>query len=213
MPDYQKGKIYKIVNNENNNVYYGSTIQILSNRMSKHRNKHNLCMSKKIGVDIKECKIILVENYPCKSKYELEKRERYYIENFECVNKNIPTRTIKEWENDNKDKRKGYREKGKDRMKEYREKNKEEIKQFQKEYRGKNKDKMKEYREKGKDKMKEYNKEYREKNKEERKQKAKEYRQNNKEKIKCECGCIVLKSNLTRHKKTKKHCELIKSSS
>jgi hypothetical protein len=39
--------------------------------------------------------IILVENYPCNNKYELEAKERWYIENNDSINKNIPTRTKK----------------------------------------------------------------------------------------------------------------------
>ena len=38
-----------------------------------------------------------MKSFPCNTKLELEKRERYYIENFECVNKSIPTRTKKEY--------------------------------------------------------------------------------------------------------------------
>jgi hypothetical protein len=37
-----------------------------------------------------------LEKYPCKSKGELEARERYWLEDTEnCVNKQIPTRTQK----------------------------------------------------------------------------------------------------------------------
>jgi hypothetical protein len=39
---------------------------------------------------------VLVENYPCNSKDELKARERYYIENNDCVNINVPTITTKE---------------------------------------------------------------------------------------------------------------------
>jgi len=49
---------------------------------------------------------------------------------------------------------------------------------------------------------KESNKEYRENNKEKLSEKRKE-------KITCECGCIVAKSSLTRHKKNKKHINLL----
>ena len=45
----------------------------------------------------------LLENYPCNNKYELETRERYHIENNECINRMIPTRTSKEWRDDNKE--------------------------------------------------------------------------------------------------------------
>ena len=72
MVNYQLGKIYKIVNDVNDKFYIGSTAEpYLSNRMSGHRQKHNKCMSKNIGVDLKECSIILIENYPCKDKPEL----------------------------------------------------------------------------------------------------------------------------------------------
>jgi predicted GIY-YIG superfamily endonuclease len=37
MPDYSKAKIYKIVNNIDNEIYIGATIQPLSERMAKHR--------------------------------------------------------------------------------------------------------------------------------------------------------------------------------
>ena len=47
--------------------------------------------------------IILVEAFPCNNKNELESRERYYIENNICLNKNIPTRTMKEWKINNKE--------------------------------------------------------------------------------------------------------------
>ena len=33
MPDYQKGKIYKIISNETDDVYIGSTTQSLSLRL------------------------------------------------------------------------------------------------------------------------------------------------------------------------------------
>ena len=65
MPDYKKSKIYKIVNDENDNFYIGSTISPLHKRMREHRSKHNKCMSKNIGVDLNECKIILVEAFEC----------------------------------------------------------------------------------------------------------------------------------------------------
>ena len=90
--------------------------------------------------------IFLVENYPCNSKDELLSRERFYIENNECVNKCIPCRTRKEYIEANKDKIK-------EQTKEYREANKDKIKQMKAEYREANKDKIKEYYEKNKDKI------------------------------------------------------------
>ena len=57
--------------------------------------------------------------------------------------------------------------------------------------------------------MKKYGKEH----KEEIREYMKCYRKNyikNKEKTKCECGCIVTKTCLSRHRRTEKHIELIK---
>ena len=36
MPDYSEAKIYKIIDNTNNNMYIGSTCQKLSQRLSEH---------------------------------------------------------------------------------------------------------------------------------------------------------------------------------
>ena len=83
----------------------------------------------KYGVE--NCKIYLVELYPCKSKEELESREGYYIRNYECINKNIPCRTSKEYYNDHKHKKKEYYNNNKDKIakytKEWYDNNKDEI--------------------------------------------------------------------------------------
>lgn len=225
MPDYKKGMIYKIVNNENNKVYYGSTCQPLHKRMYDHRSKHSKCMSKNLGVDLKECKIILVEKIECDCKYELEKRERFYIENNECVNKYIPTRTKKEWCEANKQKiaekdKKNY-EKNKEkilkRKKEYYENNKEIIKEQQKQHYKKNKEKAKEYKQKNKEHILEQKKQYYEKNKQKINEYAKQYQQKNKDKISekakekmtCECGSVIRKADKIKHFKTKKHQKFI----
>ena len=41
MPDYSKGKIYKITNDLNDDVYIGSTCDTLSRRFSNHKSKSN----------------------------------------------------------------------------------------------------------------------------------------------------------------------------
>ena len=92
---YQRGKIYKLSSNQTNLVYYGSTIEnTLTNRISGHRKnykywgigKKNYISSYEI-VKYDDCKIVLVEAFPCKSIYELLAREQYYIDKNECVNK------------------------------------------------------------------------------------------------------------------------------
>lgn len=89
MPDYSKGKIYKIYSNSVDLVYYGSTTQSLKDRLSGHEHSDG-CSSKKIITTTNDYKIELVENYPCSSKYELELRESYYIENNKCINDALP---------------------------------------------------------------------------------------------------------------------------
>jgi hypothetical protein len=115
---YQNGQIYKIVDNAYNMCYYGSTISKLCKRMGQHREKYRKgilnCTVKKIfdKYGLENCKIELVELFPCNSKKELEAREGYYIKNNECINKNIVGRTKKEsnkiWEETNKEKIKAY---------------------------------------------------------------------------------------------------------
>ena len=109
--DYSLGKIYKLVSNYTDDIYIGSTCQrLLSSRPTEHNKlqtrlikgtiKHNLS-----SIDITQygdCKIILIEHYPCESKYELEARERHHIENTKCVNKKIPTRSRQEYYEENK---------------------------------------------------------------------------------------------------------------
>jgi hypothetical protein len=184
MPDYQKGKIYKIVSDNIEGTYYGSTADTLWSRFGKHNKDFRAWKkgSKKYYTSYKlieagNASIVLVEYFPCNSKIELKARERWYIENNDCVNKNIPNRTMKEYYQDNK-------EKIKEHNKEYYQDNKEKIKEQKKEYYQDNKDKLKEHRKEyyqdNNEKIKEYNKEYYQDNKE----KMKEYYQDNKEKIK-----------------------------
>jgi hypothetical protein len=110
MPDYSKGKIYKIVCNTTGLVYIGSTCEpTLARRLAKHRTDYNRYLNGKIRnitslklIENNNYEIVLVENYNCASKDELHARERFYIESIECVNKVIPTRNKKEYYDDNK---------------------------------------------------------------------------------------------------------------
>ena len=90
--DYSKTKIYKIIDLTSElPPYFGSTCQSLSVRMGGHRSKSNKCSSKQIiekGKNNYKC--VLVENYPCKNKEEQIKRESWFIENNDCINKKNP---------------------------------------------------------------------------------------------------------------------------
>jgi hypothetical protein len=183
---YQNGKIYKIVCDTLNLTYYGSTIQsTIARRLTGHIRSYKHYQNEKgpytTSFELFEnnnYNIFLVENFPCNSKDELLSRERFYIENNECVNKCIPTRTDKEWKESNKEHIKEF-------DKEWREANKEYIKEKSKKWREANKEyikeKAKEWREANKERVNEKNKEWREANKEYRKKYNKEYYEANKE--------------------------------
>jgi len=196
MVNYNNGKVYKIINENREIVYIGSTAQVmLCDRYKTHSHK------------APNHKIILIENYSCNSKEELCKREQEIIdEHSNLLNKLRAFRSeeyIKE-----------YR---KEITKEYRENNKEKIKEKKKEYDENNKEKIKEQKkewyENNKDQMKEYNKEWYENNKEKLKEKRKEHYENNKDKLKekitCEyCNCEIQKCNLRKHQKSLKCMKL-----
>jgi len=84
MPDYKKSKIYKIVCNVSGDIYVGSTTLTLMHRLSLHKNKSNTSSCKIIKNG--DYVIKLIEDYPCKTKDDLCKREQYYIDSLECVN-------------------------------------------------------------------------------------------------------------------------------
>jgi hypothetical protein len=171
MVNYQLGKIYKIVGD--GNVYVGSTCKkLLSQRLSGHVSNYKGFLNGKsqIFTTSYECLknndyyIELLETCPCNSKDELHVRERFWIEQLDCINKRVPIRTDEEHIEYQKlyniTYRKLYNEKNKDKRSElsklYYEKNKDKLS----EYREKNKDKRSEYREKNKDKISEYRKLY-----------------------------------------------------
>ena len=105
MNKYNDSKIYKIVDDGTGDVYYGSTIEkYISRRLQRHKSNYNVYLktNKTYFTSYKILKnnnyhIELVENVNCDNRFQLHNRERYYIENNNCVNKNIPNRPIKEY--------------------------------------------------------------------------------------------------------------------
>jgi len=171
MPNYEKGKIYKLWSPSKNLVYYGSTIQSLSQRLAGHRRNNNDCMSKLV-LECDDYKMELIEEYPCNNKQQLFKKEGEYIKNNDCVNKIINGRTPKEYRQDNK-------EKISQNAKEYRKDNIENLKNYDKEYYIQNADKRKEYTKNWLEK----NKDYIEQNKQKKKEYDKEYRLKKKQEL------------------------------
>jgi len=215
MPDYQKTKIYKIMNNENDKFYIGHTVQKLSERMRTHRNvsSYYKCSSNNLGVDIKDCFIVLVEKYPCKDIDEARKRERYYIEKYKkeglnIVNIKIPGRTDKEYQQ-----LPIVKQKSKSRAKKHYQDNKSiHLNNSKKRYKN-NKEEIKKTRKEkyklNKEKHAIKSKKYRDENIEKIKKNNKDYYQNNKnlflKKINCVCGSKHTLNGTIRHKETQKH--------
>jgi hypothetical protein len=100
MPDYTASKIYKIESLEGGLIYYGSTVQPLTKRLSQHRARQD--SSSRLVVAFPDATIILVEDCPCENVEQLKARESHYIRNNPCVNKAIPLRTPAEYYRDNR---------------------------------------------------------------------------------------------------------------
>ena len=188
--DYKNGKIYKITGG--GLTYYGSTCQTLCQRLTKHKSgkksfengKSTSTMTSFKILSHPDCDICLVELFPCNLKIELHQRERYYIENNECVNKQIPNRTII----DIKERKKIYKEANKDRIREvdkkYNEANKDRMHQYYMDNKDMYREKKKKYSENNKDKTTEAGRKYREENQDKIKAAKRKYYDANKDKIK-----------------------------
>ena len=195
--DFNKGKIYKITNDYNDDIYVGSTCDTLIRRFINHKGDHRKERCKNIPIyklmneiGFERFRIELIEDYQCQDKYQLRQREGHFIRQFGTLNKLIAGRTKQEYN-------KEYAKDNKDKLGEYK----------------------KEYYEINKDKIQENNKEWREGNKDKISEQGKEYYLNNKdkihdrqkEKITCECGFIICRVVLSRHKRSVKHQELMKT--
>jgi hypothetical protein len=179
MPDYSKGKIYTIrCRTDETLIYVGSTIQPLSVRRGGHKYNSRIEKNKKNLLYR-----AVNDNW---DDWFIELYEVYPCENIEQLNKRegevirlIGTLNSKIAGRTNKI---------------YYENNKDDISI-----------KHKEYYENNKDDILIKHKEYYEDNKDDIAIKHKKYREDNKDKITCECGCIITKLCLSRHKKTQKH--------
>ena len=213
--DYSKALIYKIVCNDIKikEIYYGSTTSFVK-RKCQHKSS---CCNEKSQSYLNpkyqfirnnggwtNWNMVLIKEFPCKNKLELEKEERRIMEEDEFrLNAVKPILTEEE--------REVYH-------KEYYDENKEHIKENNKEYRNNNKEhikeKSKEYRDENKEHIKEKKQEYYQNNKEDIKKKTKNYRDENKEhineKFNCDCGGKYTTINKKKHLRTKKHQKYLK---
>jgi hypothetical protein len=222
-PDYSKAIIYKIVCNDDNikDCYVGSTCNFAARRRSHraiilnpNRKHHNLYVYSFIRANKgwSNWTIVEIEKYNAINKEDLHKRERHYIEQFGAtLNQVIPTRTIQERNEINK-------EYIKDRVKKYNVEHKEEIKQRCKKYYEKNKEVL------NKKSSEKYTCEcgtiviHGHKSRHEKttkhlellKEKNGENNQNMNKKFICICGSKFT-GHKTRHEQTKKHLDYLKN--
>ena len=197
--DYKNGKIYKILNDIEDDIYVGSTCQSLSQRMAKHRTKVNTYTTplymkmRELGVG--HFYIELIEECPCDNVEQLRAVEGKNIREFGTINRRIEQRTNAQYYQDNKAE---IYKRGRDWIN----KNSEYVKEWKRQYYIKNYDKIQEQRKQYKmenaDKIKENQKRYAEEHKDEiyKRTSAKEV---------CACGSIVGHGDIARHRKTKKH--------
>jgi len=104
MLDYTQSKIYAIVS-PNGDKYIGSTTSTLEYRFEGHRISYFKWKDSKGGYTssfklfethgIENCRIELLEAYPCSSKNELELRESELIKSNKCVNSLVPSQLSK----------------------------------------------------------------------------------------------------------------------
>ena len=133
--DYQEGKIYKIYNTINDDIYVGSTTQKLCERMRHHRCSRNRLIHKAfIDLGVKNFFIELIEKCPCNDKDELRKKEGEYIRSLKpSLNMRIEGRNKTEYYIDNKEHLLQL-------MNKYNENNKEHVREYMKQYRETNKE-------------------------------------------------------------------------
>ena len=145
--DYSNGKIYKIVCNITGDIYIGSTVSALKLRLAQHK-LDNLASTQIL--ERGDYEIILIEDYPCETKNDLRWRERYYIENLDCINKRRPIITDDERKEQQKEQSKKqhvnrpieYKKEKQIYDKSYREKNAEKKRLNDKAYYEKNKEEI-----------------------------------------------------------------------
>jgi hypothetical protein len=193
MPNYQDGKIYTIrCRTDNTLIYVGSTSQPLTKRWGDHKNNskcikyQNILLYKTINNNWDDWYIELYEDYPCENREQLNKREGEIIRDIGTLNIIVAGRTRPEYFIECK-------ETIAEKRKTYYQNNKEITAQRNKEYREDNKQYISQH-------MKEYYEQHKEQIKEQKS-----------EQIKCECGCIIRRGSMTRHKKSLNHIQLLEN--
>jgi hypothetical protein len=194
MPKYENAIVYKLCcdDPEITDIFVGSTCNFkvrkwqhktsCNNENSKEYNRYVYQYIRENG-GWDAWSMILIKKYPdVVDNQELLMKERKWITKLNAtLNKRVPCALL---------------ELGKTEYdKQHYEKNKTKLLEYGKQHYEKNKTKLLEY-------GKQYSKHYREQNSIKILEKANE-------KIECECGCMIGRSHIARHIKTKKHIELL----
>jgi len=95
MRTYENSKIYKVICNITGETYYGSTTRTLDCRLKDHECHADETAIRSI-LERNNYEMLLVENFICDNKNELLWRERWWIENNDCINIRLPIHTAEE---------------------------------------------------------------------------------------------------------------------
>jgi len=202
MPDYSKGLIYMLrhkddINEEN--IYIGSTTNFIQRKKSHKshcNNPNDDCYNQKKYQYIRanggweNWVMEWIEDYPCKSKRELGKREGELTKGKAKLNLCIAGRSGREWQKDNVEKcRNTSRRFYYNNLEKERERARNVYEKYKHLHREKRNEKQKQIYQDNKEK----------------------YNAISAQKITCECGTIVRKGDIAKHKRTGKHIKLMEN--
>ena len=122
--NYLNGKVYKIVDNTNGNIYIGSTAEpTLARRLAGHVGKYKHKVKTGKGANCKsydiikngDYRIVLIDNCPCRCRDELNSREQEHLDKNDCINQarascdHVARKAYKKkWREENRDYHKKY---------------------------------------------------------------------------------------------------------
>lgn len=174
---YNRGKIYKLVNDVDDEFYIGSTCETLAKRKGGHKGAANRHPNRRVYAHFNQIcwgnvHIILIEQYPCENIEQLKARERHWIEELKpSLNKSIPLRS--DTERSNTESTKQWKHENRNKVREYNKKYYKENKEFVKRLVMHNNKTI--------------------------------YKEQRNEKLKCDCGCEVSRKHFSRHTKSQQH--------
>lgn len=100
---------YKVISNNSDLIYIGSTLRDLKHRLSAHKSSYNMYLKNKFNyVSVFDVlakgnnDIVLLDSAVCINSKERYTKEGFYIKNNICVNRLIPGRDFKGYYEDNK---------------------------------------------------------------------------------------------------------------